>query len=113
MSLFRLIALSALSLALVGCGILYRPDVQQGNVMEQSAIDQLKPGMTKRQVQLLIGNPVIQSPFRSDRWDYVYTLDQDGERVERKALTLTFQEDQLVRIDGDFAPKQGAAKPAE
>lgn len=110
LKLFQSAALVVLLFALNGCGILYRPDVQQGNVMKQESIDQLKPGMSKRQVQLLIGNPIIQSPFRANRWDYVYSLNQDGQMVEKKALTLTFQDDQLIRIDGDYAPKQGEQK---
>lgn len=107
LSFIKSAVLAILLFSLLGCGILYRPDVQQGNVMKQESIDQLKPGMTKRQVQLLIGNPIIQSPFRANRWDYVYTLNRDGQLVEKKALTLTFQDDQLIRIDGDYAPKQG------
>ncbi len=108
MTLLKSATLALLIVSLNGCGILYRPDVQQGNVMKQASIDQLKPGMTKRQVTLLIGNPIIQSPFRSNRWDYVYTLVKDGTLVEKKGLTLTFQEDQLIRIEGDYAPKQAS-----
>jgi outer membrane protein assembly factor BamE len=106
LSFIKSSVLAIMLTSLLGCGLLYRPDVQQGNVMKQESIDQLKPGMTKRQVQLLIGNPIIQSPFRANRWDYVYTLNQDGKLVDKKALTLTFQDDQLIRIDGDYAPKQ-------
>jgi outer membrane protein assembly factor BamE len=93
-----------LSTALLSTGCLYRAEVQQGNVMEQRQIDQLKPGMNKRQVALLLGTPAIQSPFNTDRWDYIYTLRQKGREVERKSMSLLFKDDQLIRISGDYKP---------
>ncbi|MDB5979682.1 MAG: rane protein, partial [Pseudomonas sp.] len=39
-------------LALAGCSFpgVYKIDIQQGNVVTQDMIDQLRPGMTRRQV---------------------------------------------------------------
>ena len=53
---------------------LYRVTVQQGNVITQNMIDQLKPGMTRRQVAYIMGEPVLRNTFNEDRWDYIYTI---------------------------------------
>nr|HPG94625.1 outer membrane protein assembly factor BamE [Dokdonella sp.] len=71
--LLRLIALIAL-VSLSGCGVLYKLDVQQGNLFDKDQVDTLKPGMTKRQVLVVMGSPSIISPFDQDRWDYVSSI---------------------------------------
>ncbi|RMG27455.1 MAG: outer membrane protein assembly factor BamE, partial [Gammaproteobacteria bacterium] len=50
----------------------YRIDIQQGNVVTQEQIDQLRPGMTREQVRYLLGTPLVQDTFHPERWDYVY-----------------------------------------
>jgi outer membrane protein assembly factor BamE len=96
-----LISISILaSLSLPACSI-HRADVQQGNVIEQENVDQLKPGITKDQVIFLMGTPLIMDIFRNDRWDYVYTL-KTKQRIEKQKLTLFFENDKLVKIEGPF-----------
>jgi outer membrane protein assembly factor BamE len=101
--------LLVLSIALVtsGCGILYKQPIYQGNLLEKSAIDQLQAGMTKQQVQLLLGSPSIEDPFHHDRWDYTATQ-RTGRlaRTEKKNLVLYFENDTLARWDGDYFPEQ-------
>lgn len=89
---------------LSGCGVVYKQDVQQGNVLDQDMIDQLRPGMSKRQVSLVMGSPAISSPFHHDRWDYVYTFQHRGGDIAIKTMTLVFEDEQLVRIEGDYLP---------
>jgi outer membrane protein assembly factor BamE len=101
MRVFRLSFLS-LALGLAGCGVIYKVDVNQGNLMDQEAIDQLKPGMTKRQVTLLLGSPSVQSPFEQDRWDYASTFSRRGGPTAVKNLTLYFEDNLLVRLEGDY-----------
>ncbi|MBV6413652.1 MAG: outer membrane protein assembly factor BamE [Xanthomonadales bacterium] len=102
-------AILALLLALVvsGCGLLYKQSVQQGNLLETDQVDALKPGMTKRQVMLVLGTPALQSPFHDDRWDYVSSY-KDGEgEIDLKRLTVVFDDNVLVRIEGDYEPGKG------
>ena len=98
--------LGALALAsasvLSGCGLIYKPDIQQGNLLEKSRVDELKPGMTKRQVISLLGQPSVVSPFDSSRWNYVSTFQHRGGRTQERKLTLIFKNDLLVRTEGDF-----------
>lgn len=106
----KFIIVSAL-LGLVGCADynwrmpgVYRIPVQQGVVIEQDAISQLKPGMDKDQVRFIMGSPVIVDPFHSNRWDYLYTLQSGSDKVrEQRRITLHFNEDeQLAYVDGDI-----------
>lgn len=100
-------ALLALALAaLSGCGIVYKVDVNQGNLVEKEMVESLKPGMTKRQVALVMGTPSIQTPFDQDRWDYAASISRRGATPEVKNLTLFFEDNLLVRIEGDYFGKQ-------
>jgi outer membrane protein assembly factor BamE len=64
----------------------------------------LKPGMTKRQVRLLLGSPPVADTFHPERWDYLYSVVRAGEKVDPQHLTLIFRNDTLVRAEGDLAP---------
>ncbi|MBL8298887.1 MAG: outer membrane protein assembly factor BamE [Rhodanobacteraceae bacterium] len=101
----RSLAVLGLAFTLAGCGIVYRPDVQQGSLLSKPIVDQLKPGMTKRQVTLLLGTPSLTSPFESDRWDYVSSIQRRGGKITTKNLSLTFENDALARIEGDYFPE--------
>lgn len=102
---FRALGSALLATALVGCGLVYKPDVQQGNLLDKKNVTELKPGMTKRQVLLLLGSPSVTSPFEQNRWDYVSTLQKRGRPQKARTLTLYFQNDALVRTEGDFFPE--------
>ena len=80
----------------------YKLDVRQGNVLEPETVAQLQPGMSKRQVQTLLGTPLLADPFHQDRWDYVYAFYPRGNRAkgEERHLVLHFQGDTLARIEG-------------
>jgi len=90
---------------LSGCNLLYKPEVLQGNPLSAEALASLKPGLTKRQVQLLLGTPSINDVFHPDRWDYVHTQARAGEPIKPPPrLTLYFQGDALVSASGELAP---------
>ncbi len=92
-----------------GCITPYRMDVQQGNVITQEMVDQLKPGMTKAQVRFLLGTPLITDPFHPDRWDYFYSLRKGrSETPATRHLTVIFRNDVLVRLEGDIAVRDWA-----
>ncbi|MDD2046872.1 outer membrane protein assembly factor BamE [Pseudomonas putida] len=94
-------------LALAGCSFpgVYKIDIQQGNVVTQDMIDQLRPGMTRRQVRFIMGNPLIQDTFHTNRWDYLYSLQPGGGQRQQERMSIYFNEnDQLVSLSGDFMP---------
>jgi outer membrane protein assembly factor BamE len=98
----RTVAFTALALGLGACSPIYKLDIQQGNLFSKSLVDSLKPGMTKRQVTLVMGSPSVVSPFDQNRWDYISTLRQGNGRMQSKDLVLYFENDALSRIEGDY-----------
>jgi outer membrane protein assembly factor BamE len=85
----------------------YRVDVQQGNVVTQQMLAQLKPGMEKTKVRHIMGTPVLIDVFHSNRWDYLYTF-QDGQGPrQRRQVSLFFDGDRLARVEGDVRPAPG------
>jgi outer membrane protein assembly factor BamE len=95
-----LIAATALALALAAC--VYRIDVQQGNLLEEQNIAQVEVGMTRSQVQFLLGTPTIVDVFHRDRWDYPYYLRRGRSRqVEQRWLVVYFEDDRVSRIERD------------
>ncbi|BDU22016.1 hypothetical protein DYGSA30_34730 [Dyella sp. GSA-30] len=100
--LIRTLGFAMLALSLASCRLVYTPDVQQGNLLDKKNVAQLQPGMTKRQVLVLMGSPSVSSPFDHDRWDYVSTQQHRGGAIKVRTLSLTFNNDTLVRTEGDF-----------
>ena len=82
--------------------LLYKIDIQQGNVIEQEMLNKLKPGMDKNQVKFIMGTPVIIDPFHNDRWEYVFSMQEAGGIREQRHITLHFDEDEkLTHVSGD------------
>ena len=104
MNALRLIPLILLLAACTSVNVPLSPhriDVQQGNALDQEAVDKLKTGMTRSQVRFLLGTPLLVDPFHSNRWDYVYNYRTSGKLTEKKRLTLIFEGDMLGRIEGE------------
>ena len=94
-----------------GCALtrLFADGVQQGNVLTQEMVSQLKPGLTQDQVRFILGSPMLVDMFHANRWDYVYRL-QKGKtnEVERARLSVFFDEGRrLIRVAGDVLPAEG------
>ncbi len=110
------VKLSALLVFLLftGCSflphILYKIDVQQGNVVSDEMLETLTLGMTKSQVLFVMGSPLIVDAFRQNRWDYVYLMREQGELSEHKRLTLFFEGDTLVNIENYMQFSQESTK---
>lgn len=112
MRIFLVIAAAALLIS--GCSTLefpsvYRLSIEQGNIITQEMVDQLKPGMSRSQVQFIMGTPLLTDTFHEDRWDYLHTkLDGRGQRSQQR-LTLFFHNGRLDHFTGDLLPT-GAAQ---
>jgi len=94
-------------LALAGCSFpgVYKIDIQQGNVVTQDMIDQLRPGMTRKQVRFIMGNPLLTDTFHANRWDYLYSIQPGGGQRLQERVSVNFgTNDQLVGLSGDFMP---------
>jgi outer membrane protein assembly factor BamE len=88
----------------------YKLDVQQGNIVTQDMVNQLKPGMNKKQVRYIMGTPLLIDSFEDNRWDYFYSLKNGNDELAQERLTLFFSDDQLVNMQGNFRPEQADSK---
>ena len=108
--LIRPLAGGCLLAGLVGCGSnfgfpgVYRINVEQGNVVTEEMVEQLRPGLNRRQVRYIMGTPLIEDSFHEDRWDYRYLLRNGNELLSETQLTLWFEGEELVRAEGPDAP---------
>lgn len=83
----------------------YKIDVQQGNVLSQEMVAQLKPGQTRDQVRFVLGTPMVADIFHQQRWDYIYSY-RNGQTgtVESRKFAVFFDADgRLERVGGDVA----------
>lgn len=80
-----------------GCYV-YRQDVRQGNFLSDTALAQLQVGMSRAQVEFLLGKPMVADPFHPDRWDFVYLLEVKGREPERRHITVFFEGDAVREI---------------
>ena len=96
----RLLVMGFLALGQSAC--IYRIDIQQGNLLEEDAVEQVAVGMTKNQVVFLLGTPMVTDSFHGDRWDYTYYLRRGRSRdVDRRWLIVYFDGDIVSRIEKD------------
>jgi outer membrane protein assembly factor BamE len=103
---FSAVLFMILALPLAGGCALYKPQIQQGNLVTAEQMAQLKNGMTRVQVQAVLGAPLLASMFHSNRWDYLYRVQKGSEITESRQLVLTFDGDKLVKFEGDPAPSE-------
>jgi len=105
----RVLLLSLLVASLSACGFVgfpgvYRIDVEQGNIISQEKADQLKYGMSRRQVRFLLGTPLVEDSFNQDRWDYLYVKRNGQDVLDHSRLTVVFSGDTLAEVHGDYTP---------
>jgi len=93
-----------------GCALdnlpfVYKPDIHQGIILTQEMVDQLRLGMPRRQVQFVLGSPPLVDPFHSNRWDYVEAVKPGGADLKSRRVTVFFDNDRLVAVEGDLRPQ--------
>ena len=98
-------AADAIPDALERTSIMYKIDIQQGNVVEQKTVNRLQPGMSKSQVRYIMGTPLLVDVFHQDRWDYYYSMKKGSQDRIKERIALFFEDDRLVRIEGDLKPQ--------
>jgi outer membrane protein assembly factor BamE len=92
--------LAILVFGLAAGGCVYRINIQQGNFLDQKAVDQVKDGMTRSQVRYLLGTPMVADSFNKERWDYIYYLKKGRSRhVDSRRVTVYFDGDKVANLD--------------
>ena len=56
-----------------------------------------------KEVRYLLGGPLVEDPFHTQRWDYFYSF-RSGKtrRVEQQSLTVFFDNGQLTTIEQGY-----------
>lgn len=111
--------LAVLLLALVlagGCGSTdrsrsgflepYKFAIPQGNYLNQQMLDQVRQGMSREQVRLMIGSPLVTDIFHPDRWDYVFRFQYPNGDAELRRVTIRFQDDRVASVKADALPQR-------
>ncbi|HEX6928323.1 MAG TPA: outer membrane protein assembly factor BamE [Gammaproteobacteria bacterium] len=96
----RLSLLKLLPIVLLLGACVYRQSIPQGNFFKAEDVAKLEIGMTREQVQYVMGTPMIADPFHPDRWDYVFYVDVQEPREDfRQSVTVFFEGDTVARIE--------------
>mgnify|MGYP001140994098 CR=1 FL=1 len=107
-TLTRFVKLSScvlLALSLSACFIRpYKFDLEQGNLISADKIDQVHPGMSEDQVQYVLGTPMLQDVFHTNRWDYVYYEKPSKGPEVRSHLAIYFDRGVVSEIIRDPLP---------
>ncbi|MDP5030819.1 MAG: outer membrane protein assembly factor BamE [Paraglaciecola sp.] len=100
-----LVVLSATFMLSACADWIFRIDVPQGNFLDDKDVKKLRIDMTKEQVIYVLGKPVVEDSFNHDTWYYLYQMKRGmkkrGEDF-RKELTITFVDDKVNSVVGDF-----------
>jgi outer membrane protein assembly factor BamE len=92
---------------IAGCSAIRFPGVHrviihQGNLVSQTMVDRLRPGMTKSQVRYVLGNPIIDDSLNQDRWEYINTLQVSGRKMIQRSLVVHFRDNRLSFFEGNY-----------
>jgi outer membrane protein assembly factor BamE len=108
MKIFHRLLLAS-TLSLLGSACVYRINIQQGNFLDQAAVEQVKPGMTRSQVRYLLGTPMVADSFNKERWDYIYYLRKGRTRhVDSRRVTVYFDGEKVAKLDKPSAEEAAA-----
>ena len=92
------ITFAMIVLFLASCASLspYKVPILQGNIFDEDDIEKLSEGLSKEQVQFIFGTALIKDPFRSNRWDYYYSVKVGNEMLDESKLSIFFNQDGAV-----------------
>src|ERR1700688_3225143 len=101
--------LLGMALGALASGCVYRINIQQGNFLDQTAVEQVKAGMTRSQVRYLLGTPMVADSFNKERWDYIYYLRKGRTRhIDSRRVTVYFDGEKVAKLDKPTAEQAAA-----
>ncbi|MGE0310411.1 MAG: outer membrane protein assembly factor BamE [Lautropia sp.] len=87
----------------------YRISIPQGNYVNQQMLDQVRTGMSRDQVRLALGSPLLTDAFHPERWDYIFRFQYANGETQLRRVTIRFQEDRVSAIKSDPLPARDDA----
>ena len=83
----------------------YQVPIAQGNIISLEMLSKLEKGLTKVQVQYIMGTPSVKDPFDSSKWDYIGYEIIGNDLLREVHYSLLFQDEKLSKwikkIDSD------------
>ena len=76
----------------------YKMPIKQGTLIKNESLQQLVPGLSKKQVEFLLGTPTIIDTFHTERWDYIYYERIKGVFSQPKRITVIFRNEKVAEI---------------
>ena len=76
----------------------YKTPIKQGTLIENKNLQKLVPGLSKEQVEFLLGTPAIIDAFHTERWDYIYYERVEGTFSQPKRITIIFKNEKVAEI---------------
>jgi len=96
------LVLAACLFGLTACIKPYQAPVQQGNIINNNDLKEIRYGMSKEEVLYILGTPMVTDPFNTERWDYFYSQkDRNKNQTTSRSVTAMFENDKLVELKGD------------
>jgi len=77
----------------------HKIDIQQGNLITDEMVELLRPGLTQKQVQYVMGTPLVVDTFNPSHWDYIYQYRHGDGRFEERKLRVIFKQGRVIRIE--------------
>ncbi len=86
--------------ALTGCSLfqVHKLSVQQGNIITEQDTSRIHKGMSKTQVEDILGAPLLVNLFSPQRLEYVYTMQEGHGDMHGTRLSYLFVSGRLVEI---------------
>ncbi|KRH79669.1 outer membrane protein assembly factor BamE precursor [Ferrovum sp. JA12] len=84
----------------------YKMGIQQGTAINTNMVEKLKSGMTRNEVSLVLGTPLLADPFHANQWDYVFYTRDKGLLSKPYHLTVYFKHDRLDHFINDYPPEK-------
>ena len=76
----------------------YKMPIKQGTLIKNESLQKLVPGLSKKQVEFLLGTPTIVDTFHTERWDYIYYERVKGVFSQPKRITVIFRNEKVAEI---------------
>jgi len=73
----------------------YVIELEQGRLIDDKKLNQLATGLSKEQIEYLLGKPA-KNPFNDNQWDYYYS--NNIEEDEIKSLSVYFKNEKVFKI---------------
>ena len=94
----KFVVLLLTTMLLASCSIprIFQVVISQGNLVDQEMLDKLEIGMTKDQVNFVMGQPSFENFFEKNVWNYIYKITTGDEVDVEKKVKLIFDNQNLL-----------------